>query len=155
MLSHDRLLRTHWASVCICRIIWCTTCVISLRPSELIVIGSDNGLSPSRRQTLILGNLGILLFGPLAINFNEILSKNYTFSFNKMHLKMSSVKWRPFCSALNMLKVPCYDQYGSLWKSRLSVVNWNYPAAFSIFASQAPRCNDSPFWWLVPPIKQQ
>ena len=26
-----------------------------------------------------------------------------TFSFNKMYLKMSSGKWRPFCLALNVL----------------------------------------------------
>ena len=62
-----------------------------------VSIGSDNGLSPGRRQTIIWTNAGILLTGPLEINFNEILIKSNTFSFKKMHLKMSSVKWRPFC----------------------------------------------------------
>ena len=62
-------------------------------------IGSDNGLSPGRRQTTIWTNAGILLFGPLGTNFSEILIGIQTFSFKKMHLKMSSAKWRPFVSA--------------------------------------------------------
>ena len=41
----------------------------------------------------------ILLIGPLGINFSEILIKIDTFSLKKMHLKMSSGKWRPFFSA--------------------------------------------------------
>ena len=32
------------------------------------------------------------------------LNKICTFTFKKMHLKMSSVKWRPFCLGLNMLR---------------------------------------------------
>ena len=65
----------------------------SLRPSDayskLTIIGSDNGLSPDRR--------------PLEINFSEILIKIHTFSFKKIHLKLSSGKWRPFCLGLNEL----------------------------------------------------
>ena len=41
--------------------------------SELIIIGSDNGLSPGRRQAIIWINAGILFIGPLEINFSEIL----------------------------------------------------------------------------------
>ena len=41
--------------------------------------------------------------GPLGTNFNEILIGNQTFSFKKIHLKMSSAKWRPFCLGLNVL----------------------------------------------------
>ena len=48
-------------------------------------------------------NAGILLIGPLGPNFNEILIGIQTFSFTKMHLKMSSGKWRPFCLGLNVL----------------------------------------------------
>ena len=36
-------------------------------------IGSDNGLSPGGRQAIIWTNAGILLIGPLATNFSEIL----------------------------------------------------------------------------------
>ena len=41
--------------------------------NRLTIIGSDNGLSPGRRQAIIWTNAGILLIGPLATNFNEIL----------------------------------------------------------------------------------
>ena len=72
--------------------------------SKITVIGSDNGSSPGRRQAIIWTSVGILLIGPLGTNFSEILIEIYTFSFKKMHLKMSSGKWRPFCLGLNVLK---------------------------------------------------
>ena len=72
--------------------------------SKLTTIGSDNGLSPSRRQAVIWTKAGILLIRTLGTNFSEILSEIHAFSFKKMHLKMSSAKWRPFCLGLNVLK---------------------------------------------------
>ena len=76
---------------------------------KLTIIGSDNGLSPERRQAIIWTNTGILLIGPLGTNFNEISIGIQTFSFKKMHLKMSSAKWRPFCLGLNeLMGSPCY-----------------------------------------------
>ena len=71
--------------------------------SKLAIIGSDNGLSPGRRQAIIRNNAGLLLIGPLGTNLSEFLVVIHTFSFNKMHLKMSSAKWRPFCLGLNVL----------------------------------------------------
>ena len=65
--------------------------------SKLTIIGSDNGLSPDRRQAIIWTNVGLLLIRPLGKNFSEILIEILTFSFKKMRLKMSSVKRRPFC----------------------------------------------------------
>ena len=70
--------------------------------SKLTIIGSDNGLSPDRRQAIIRTNAGILLIGPLGINFSEILIEILTFSFKKMHLKVSSAKRRPLCLGLNV-----------------------------------------------------
>ena len=67
------------------------------------IIGSDNGLSPVKRQVIIRTNAGMLLNGPLRTIFSEILSKIYTFNFKKMHLNISSAKWRPFCLGLNVL----------------------------------------------------
>ena len=67
---------------------------------NLTIIGPDNGLSPGRRQTIIWTNAGILLIGPWGINFSENLISIHTFSFKKIHLKMSSAKWRPFCLGL-------------------------------------------------------
>ena len=78
-------------------------CMTHICVSELIIIGSDNGLSPGRRQAIFLTNAGILLIIPLGTNFNEILIETYTFSFKKIHLKMSSGKWRPFCLGLSVL----------------------------------------------------
>ena len=81
---------THWGGVT-------HICV-----SRLTIIGSDNSLSPSRRQAIIWPNAGILLIGPVGTNFSEILFIIHTSSFRKMHLKMSSGKWRPFCLGLNV-----------------------------------------------------
>ena len=50
---------THWGRVT-------HTCV-----SKLTIIGSDNGLSPDRRQATIWTNAGILLIGPLGTNFSK------------------------------------------------------------------------------------
>ena len=72
---------------------------------KLTVIGSDNGLSPDRRQAIIWTNAGLLLIGPLGTNFSEILIKILTFSFKKMRLKVSSAKRRPFCLDLNVLRL--------------------------------------------------
>ena len=72
LLGHrqDKAL-THWGRVT-------HICV-----SEIIKIGSDNGLSPGRRQAIIWTNAGILLIGPLGINFSEILIEINTVLFNK------------------------------------------------------------------------
>ena len=69
--------------------------------SKLNIIGSDNGLSPGRRQAIIWTNTGILLIWPSGTNFSEMLIEIHTFSFKKMHVKMSSVKRRPFCLGLH------------------------------------------------------
>ena len=71
---------------------------------KLTIIGSDNGLSPGRRQAIIWTNAGILSIRPLGTKFSEILSEIQAFSFKKMHVNMSSAKRRPFCLGLNMLR---------------------------------------------------
>ena len=73
-----------------------------MRSCGITIIGSDNGLSPGWRA-IIWTNAGILLIGPLGTKFNKILIKIQTFSFKKIHFKMSSMKWRPFCLGLNVL----------------------------------------------------
>ena len=82
---------THWGRV---------THICAL---NLTVIGSDNGLSPGRRQAIIWTNAGILFIGPLGTNFSEVLIGIQTFSLKKMHLKVVSAKWRPFCLGLIVL----------------------------------------------------
>ena len=44
----------------------------------------------------------MLLIEPLGTNFNEILIEIHIFSFKKMHLKLSSGKYRPSCLGLNV-----------------------------------------------------
>ena len=97
-------LLTHWGRVPL-------ICV-----SKLTIIGSDNGLSPDRRQAIIWTNAGILLIGPLGTNFSEILIEILTFSFKKMRLKVSSAKRRPFCLGLNLLKLRSLIYL--LWKKK-------------------------------------
>ena len=76
------------------------TCV-----GKLSIIGSDNGLSPERRQAIIRTNAGILLIRPLGTNFSEILFEIPIFSLKKMRLKVTSAKRRPFCLGLNVLMI--------------------------------------------------
>ena len=72
---------------------------------KLTIVGSDNGLSPERRQAIIWTNAGILLIGPLGTNFSEILIEIQTFSLKKIRLKMSSAKCCSFRLGLNVLRL--------------------------------------------------
>ena len=81
---------THWGRV--------THICVSKQTS----IGSDNGLSPGRRQAIIWTNAGILLIG--LFGTSEILIESLTFSIKKMRFKVSSAKRRPFCLGLNEFK---------------------------------------------------
>ena len=56
------------------------------RVSKLNIFGSDNGLSPSRRNAIIWINAGMLLIRPIG-NFSEILLEIHITSFKKMRLK--------------------------------------------------------------------
>ena len=90
VLGTGLVVLTHWGRVT-------HICV-----SKLTIIGSDNGLSPDRRQAIIWTNAGLLLIGPLGTNFSEIWIEILTFSFKKMRLKVSSAKRRPFCLGFNV-----------------------------------------------------
>ena len=98
--------------------------------STLTIIGSDNGLSPGRRQAIIWTNAGILLIEPLGTNFSEMLLEIYTFSFTKMHLKMSG-KWRPFCLGLNVLN--------NLSPVRHHAITWANVSALSIWPTHGNK----------------
>ena len=80
--------------------------VNSLRPSD--AYGSLN--EPPLFQTMVWHLAGakplsesICLIRPLGTNFSEILIEIHMFLFKKMHLNISSGKWRPFCLGLNVL----------------------------------------------------
>ena len=92
--------------------------------SNLTATGSDNVLSPGRRQSIIWTNAGILLIGPLGTNFSEILIEILTFSFTKMRLKVSSAKRRPFCLGLKVLSYALLLAHWILICRTL--MQWNY-----------------------------
>ena len=62
-----------------------------------VSIVSDNGLLPVWHQAITYTNAGSVLMGTLRTDSSEILIKIQNFSFMEIHLKMSSVKWQPFC----------------------------------------------------------
>ena len=95
----DSFQLTHWGRVT-------HICVV-----KLTIIGSDNGLSPGRRQVIILTNAGILLIGPLGTNFSEMLSEIQTSSLKKTRLKLSSAKCCPFRLGLNVLNLALLVNY--------------------------------------------
>ena len=72
-LGYNKLTRWGWVThICV---------------SKQTIVGSDNGLSPGRRQAIIWTNAGILLIWLLGINFSEILIEIHIFSSKKMHLE--------------------------------------------------------------------
>ena len=101
---------------------------------KLTIIGSDNGLSPGRRQAIIWTNAGILLIGPLETNFSEILIWIQTFSFRKMHLEISSAKWLPFCLDLNEL---------SMYHDTIKLFSWCKPTGCFTTATHHNRARQS------------
>ena len=63
--------------------------------SKLSIIGSDDGLSPGRRLTIIWTNDDMWLIGPLESNFNDIFVEIYKFSFQNVVWKMATILSRP------------------------------------------------------------
>ena len=70
--------------------------------SKLTIIGSDNGLSPGRRQAIIWTNAGILSIRTLGTHFSEILSEIHAFSFKKMHFE------NDVCEIMSIVSRPQY-----------------------------------------------
>ena len=68
---------------------------------NLTIISSDNGLSPGRRQSIAWA--GIMLIVPTRIKFQWDFNRNPYILIRKIHLKMSSVYGRPYCSDLSVL----------------------------------------------------
>ena len=71
--------------------------------SKLTIIGSDNGLLPGRRQTIIWTNAGILLIESLRTKFSEILIEIYAFLIQENAFE--NIVWRmaATCLGVNVL----------------------------------------------------
>ena len=80
--------------------------------SKLSIIGSDNGFSPGRRHAIIWTNAGILLIGPLGMNFSEILIEIYIFSFKNMPFKCRQEIGGHFVSASMLTHWGLVTPYG-------------------------------------------
>ena len=119
---------------------------------NLTIIGSDNVLSPGRRQAIIWTSVGILLIEPLGTNFSEILIEIIAFSVKKMHLKMSGY-WRPFCLGLNeLIVIFISDRGSSSWPVALKSVT-NYSGQKVGPRSSQLKWNDVIVpWWTVDSI---
>ena len=108
-----RKMLTHWGRVT-------HTCV-----SRLTITGSDNSLSPDRRQAIILTSAGILLIGPVGTNFIEIsiwnsnifIKKN---AFENVVCEMASILSRPQFVNVEF----CTQQYVCSWFTFADAVSW-------------------------------
>ena len=88
-----------------------------------VSIGSGNGLSPVRRQTITWTNADVLSIWPLRTNFSEIWIEMHNLSFTKMHLKVSSAKWRPFYSGGDeLISLRCRVQVRTLYLLRYAAM---------------------------------
>ena len=81
--------------------------------SELTIIGSDNGLSPGRRQTITWTNIN----WNLRKNFIDILSKIHIFSFKNCIWKCLA-QWWPFYRSLNGLNTSVLTIFDSIRLSK-------------------------------------
>ena len=91
--------------------------------NNLIIIGPDNGLVPTRRQAIMWANAGIILIRTLGVNFTEILSEINIFWYKKMHLRISSAKRWQFRLGLNVLNG---SRGGDRSKQTDIAHNWDY-----------------------------
>ena len=102
------------------KLLWTWSCTAAWWPGVKLVsvsgvrhlgdIGSDNGLALNRSLAITWTNASILSIGPLGTSFCEIWIKIY-----KMHYKMLSAKWWPFCSGLNkLIHDNCWSHCGSM-----------------------------------------
>ena len=118
--------------------------------SRLDITGSDNGLSPGRRQGIIWTNAGKLLIWPLGTNLIEIFIEIYIFSFKKMHLKMPSGNWQPMLSLLQW--VNCTHEFSRMIHPRAffsgnthDVYSWyQFEITNSILKPHFPAANGPP-----------
>ena len=101
-------LRCHYAHYDVTVMGWCIYASVNC-----LSISSGNGLSLIRHQAITWTNAGLLLIGLLGTNFSEIRIGIPSFSFKKMHLKLSSAKMAAIFSRgdeLSMVARPLYQR---------------------------------------------
>ena len=73
-----------------------------LIPHIWVSVGLGNGLSPVRRQAITWTNAGLLSIRRMRTNLSEIRNGILSFSFEKMHFKLSSAKMEAVLSSREM-----------------------------------------------------
>ena len=120
---------------------------------KLTIIGSDNGLSPGRRQAIIWTNAVILLIGPLGTNFSDRNSNIFIQenALDNVVCEMASILSRPQCVILFNVFILYNQDHGcgslATWVARTSAVwyrvPWNIPisalAGSKLFAITSRR----------------
>ena len=98
-----RWILTHWGRVT-------HICI-----SRLTITGSDNGLSPGRRQAIIWTNAGILLIGPIRNKLQWKFNRNSNIfihenAFESVVCEMAAILSRPQCDngVIRMWEAPCH-----------------------------------------------
>ena len=81
-----------------------------------------------------------MLIGHLGTNFSEIIIEIHTFSFTKMHLKMSAAKWQPFCLSLHVLMNQCTNTKFN--PSYAECILGNLKNTFCIFSIQRRQIDE-------------
>ena len=120
----------------------------------LTIIGSDNGLSPGRRQAITWTNVGILLIGPLGTNFSMLIDVNrnsYIFiqenPFENVVWKMAAILSRPQCVNVEFKTVYCElipDAFLHVINdliSSLALCGWYFCMMVSSFFFMHTYCN--------------
>ena len=72
---------------------------------KLTIIGSDNGLSPGRRQAIIWTNAAVLLIGLVGTNFSGILIWNAHIFIQENAYENVVCEMASICLGLNVLSM--------------------------------------------------
>ena len=115
-----------------------------MRVSKLTIIGSDNGLSPGRHQAIIWHQCWNAVNWTLSNKLQEIFIEIHTFSFKKMHLKISFGKLWPFSLGLNVLTHWGRDKMAAIFQTTFSnaLFEWKYRIKISLkFVPKGPIDN--------------
>ena len=122
--------------------------------SKLIIIASDNGLSPARHQAIIWTNAGILLIWLLGTNFNGILfifiQEN---AFENVVCEMAAILSRPECDKPQAWELPVmWDAMTFIWHhwQKHTCISWwrhqmeTFSAFLALCAGNSPVPVNSP-----------
>ena len=122
---------------------------------ELTIIGSDNGLSPGWRQSIIWTNAGIFLIWPMGTNFSEILIEINTFFIQENAFENVVWKMAAICLGLNVLISQLNHRGRHESTLRFSLSSSTRDRASTESDGWYPRVTDKVFWVVSSVIDHQ